>query len=494
MAGNVPGAMMSFLRAHREDKYLDYADLNKFLTDLSLQCGGVLRHFSIGQSVQGKELWGVRLTDNPDVHEYEPEFLYIGNIHGDETMSRELLIHFALDICDRYVANDKRIQWLVHNTDIYILFSANPDGFQALTRWNHNGWDLNRNFPDQVKGASPDTQPETTAIVNFLQQHSFSLGANLHAGSLVCNYPWDGRSSGELSVKVPSYCPDEALYHRLCRLYSEVHPEMHLSSVFKEGMTNGANYFTIYGGLQDYAYSQVGMVHVTLELGIIKNPPASTIPDVWKQNSEALYAYMEQVHTGVKGIVQCACMDGGRQITTPAEATLTFTPLAKASEEPAVSPMAQVIRTRTRPDLGNYHRVLLPGAYAVAVEGCGGAAFSGRLVVPEAVLPPGLRGAGPPALVADFTLQRSCDLHDARPAEWAQAESQSIVSAAALLAMGAGLDQALAHGALFLTGVVLTLTLFLVLAARRRKLNWHQQVAPSYCEVLTTGVVPDHDG
>lgn len=71
---------------------------------------------SIGKSIQGRELWVLRITDNPDSQEREPEVkctsilpwllpeahaptLDIGNIHGDETVGRENLIRCAYLRC-----------------------------------------------------------------------------------------------------------------------------------------------------------------------------------------------------------------------------------------------------------------------------------------------------------------------------------------------------------------------------------------------------------
>merc|ERR1712048_985334 len=51
--------------------YHDYAGLTGFLAELQTQCPDIVRYSSIGQSVQGRELWVVRITDNPDEQEDE---------------------------------------------------------------------------------------------------------------------------------------------------------------------------------------------------------------------------------------------------------------------------------------------------------------------------------------------------------------------------------------------------------------------------------------
>lgn len=60
----------------------------------------------------------------------EPEMKYIANMHGNEPIGRELLIHFAEFLCIQYYKKDFRIQRLVNETRLHILFSMNPDGFQ----------------------------------------------------------------------------------------------------------------------------------------------------------------------------------------------------------------------------------------------------------------------------------------------------------------------------------------------------------------------------
>src|SRR5690606_12829397 len=102
---------------------------------------------SAGRSVQGRELWYVEISDNVQDDEAEPKLLYIANMHGDETVGRELMIYLIRLLTDSY-AIDPRITSLVDHARIFIMPSMNPDGFEARRRYNARGIDLNRSFPD----------------------------------------------------------------------------------------------------------------------------------------------------------------------------------------------------------------------------------------------------------------------------------------------------------------------------------------------------------
>lgn len=128
----------------------------------------------------------------------------------------------------------------------------------------------------------------------------FVLSANLHGGALVASYPFDDSTSHAQSGTY-SASPDDAVFRHLANVYSSSHRTMHKGDScrgdqFKDGITNGAQWYDVSGGMQDFNYWQSNCFEITLELSCCKYPPASELPKEWENNRDALINYIQQVY------------------------------------------------------------------------------------------------------------------------------------------------------------------------------------------------------
>ena len=340
------------------EDYHNYIELTAFLQDIADNYPDITRLESIGQSVQGRELWVIEISDNPGVNEIEPEFKYIANMHGDETVGRELSLYLIEWLVEGY-GSDPRATDIINNTDVFIMPTMNPDGFEMGQRYNANGIDLNRDFPDQFTDVSNTTngrEPETRAVMEWTWEHHFVLSANMHGGALVANYPFDGPNSGSYSAS-----PDDDLFIHISLAYADAHPNME-SGGFSNGITNGAQWYAIFGGMQDWNYIWEGDCDITLEQHEIKWPNSNQLPGLWNEHREPMLSYLEEVHDGIRGIV------------TDAE-----------TGEPMVANISvQGIDHDITPDPenGDYYRLLTPGTYTLTAQAFGYLAQSETVTVP----------------------------------------------------------------------------------------------------------------
>ncbi|NWJ01192.1 CBPM Carboxypeptidase, partial [Crypturellus undulatus] len=219
-------------------------------------------------------------------------------------------------------------------------------------RYNHNGEDLNRNFPDAFEYNNVTLQPETRAVMNWIQSETFVLSANLHGGALVASYAFDNGNAATGTWKGYSRAPDDDVFVHLAKTYSYNHASMYKGAgcdnrqIFPEGITNGYSWYQLEGGMQDYNYIWGQCLEITLELSCCKYPPENQLEKFWRDNRVALVEYMKQVHLGIKGQVT----DGsGRPIPNA---------IVEAKGRSHVCPY------RTN-DHGEYFLLLLPGTYVI---------------------------------------------------------------------------------------------------------------------------------
>jgi carboxypeptidase D len=146
-----------FLEEQQDDDKLfvhhNYEDMKKMMETYAAKYPKISRLYDIGKTTENRDMLVMEISDNPGVHEPgEPEFKYIGNMHGNEVVSREILLHLMRYLLENYDKDDS-VKKLVDSTRIHIMPSMNPDGYEkseegkcdGITgRANANNVDLNR--------------------------------------------------------------------------------------------------------------------------------------------------------------------------------------------------------------------------------------------------------------------------------------------------------------------------------------------------------------
>ncbi|MBN2174603.1 MAG: T9SS type A sorting domain-containing protein [Bacteroidales bacterium] len=314
--------------------------------------------FSIGKSVEGRDLLFAKISKNIFNNEPEPRFMYTATIHGDETTGYILMLHLIDYMLSNYGSNDL-VTHLVDNLEIWINPLANPDGTYALgnnsvygaTRFNANGIDLNRNFPDPDEGPHPhneDWEPETLEFMALADSLFFTMSANFHGGAEVFNYPWD---------TWPRLHADDDWWQMVGRQWADSAQFYSPDGYFNDqnnGITNGYAWYTLAGGRQDYMNYFNHCREVTVEISNIKLMPENQLENYWEYNYRSFIHYMEQALYGVHGFVTDSVTGN------PLQASITFMDHDEDNSW-TVSGYAQ----------GSFFRMANPGIYDLLFEAAG---------------------------------------------------------------------------------------------------------------------------
>ncbi len=204
--------------------YYTYNEITQNLDQLSSLYPDIISEkISIGTSLEGRDIWAIKISDNHEIEEYEPQALYTGLHHAREPMSYMNLFYFMHWLGENYIT-DTLAQHIVDNRELWFIPAINPDGLVYNQSISPNGGgmqrkntrdtcsdtpigvDLNRNYsymwgydndgssPDgcseTYRGNSPFSEPETQAVRDFVEQHDFKINFNYHSYSDLLIYPF----------------------------------------------------------------------------------------------------------------------------------------------------------------------------------------------------------------------------------------------------------------------------------------------------------------
>ncbi len=286
------------------DTYPTYTQYDSIMQSFIKRYPSLCHLDTIGTSVNGKLVLALKISDNAAVDEDKPEVFYSSTMHGDEIGGFVLMLHFADYLLKNYSLSN-RVKNLVDNLEVWINPLANPDGTYGMgntinfpKRYNANGYDLNRNFPDPF---TPNTvkQKETLDMIKFMRKHKFVLSANFHSGSEVVNYPWD-RWLSKLHA-------DDSWFNAISRSYADTahfYAGPEYMNYLDNGVTRGALWYIIYGGRQDFMTWELHGREVTIELDDQFITPAAQLTLLWQNNWHSLLGYLENALYGIHGLVR----------------------------------------------------------------------------------------------------------------------------------------------------------------------------------------------
>jgi hypothetical protein len=283
------------------EAYPTYTQYDSIMQSFALGHPDLCRLDTIGTSVNGRLILALEITGSGGSDENRPEVFYTSTMHGDETAGFVLMLRLADYLLSNYQDN-QRVKDLMDNLRIWINPLSNPDGtynhgdaINNPVRYNANGVDLNRNFPDPLVPGRIQ-QKENVEMISFLRQHHFVISANFHSGVEVVNYPWDRWLN--------KYHADDKWFHDISRAYADTvhtHGEIGYMVFMNNGVTRGAVWYVVYGGRQDFVTQELHGREVTIELHDTYVTPATQLATLWEANWRSFLGYLENAMYGIHG-------------------------------------------------------------------------------------------------------------------------------------------------------------------------------------------------
>jgi hypothetical protein len=346
--GYYPIQMFNEARAYKHNpesktyQYYTYDEYVSFMNDIADNYADICSLYVAGTSVQNRQILFIKISQNPSQNNAKPKVKLTSTIHGDEVVGYDLMIRLIQYLTSEY-GIDEEITQLVDNTEIWINPLTNPDGYIAQERQNANGVDLNRHFPNFLTDDNNTFEGRETEIVTLMQfalDNKIQLSANFHGGAQVINYPWD---------TTLTLFPDDDLIRSLSLSYASLNPDLYYSTEFEDGITNGAQWYIIYGSLQDWDnyYNQV--FHITAEISNNKWPNPNTLDNFWNNNKNSLINYIKQAQRGFSGVVK----NSENQIL------------------PAKIELQDHLTIYNDAETGYFNRLVLPGTYNFLISSYG---------------------------------------------------------------------------------------------------------------------------
>lgn len=273
-----------------QDGITDYHTFGEMVAELNqvvLDHSPIVSIASIGTTYEGRDIWAMKISDNVQIEEDEPEAYFNCMHHAREWLTVEVCLYIITVLTDNYGLNST-ITDIVNSRQVWIIPMVNPDGRtydggddpSSYMNWRKNrspnwdgsrGTDLNRNYDFMWGGAGSSDQPgwanyrgsapfsefETQAIRDFVRQHDFVFSISYHSFGQLILYPWGNTHNAT---------DDDALFSALGVEMSNRITNLAGSSSPGYTPVQGSDLYLTSGSDDDWLYGEMGIYSFTIEV------------------------------------------------------------------------------------------------------------------------------------------------------------------------------------------------------------------------------------
>ncbi|MBY0518699.1 MAG: zinc carboxypeptidase [Bacteriovoracaceae bacterium] len=341
-----------------DPEYMNPAKIEARLQELAAKYPDLTQLRKVGESLEKRPIWAIKISDNPSVRETsEPTLLFNGMHHAREVMTPEV----AMDIADYLLSNynsDAKVRAWVESNEIWVMPMFNVDGNNRMwsqdSMWRKNargnfGVDLNRNYPSNwnacngssgstwsqtYRGTGPASEPETNVMMNFVSEIRPVFNISYHSYSELVLYPFGCRPMRTQTAAVV-----ESIGKEMGRLMN---------------YTPGTPWETLYnadGGDIDWMYMEMQVIPYVIEVNASEHGGFHPDYAQWRDKT------VVRNRAGWQLLLDRAAGPGVRGVVSSSKTGKLEIDIADASGN-------KIQIYKVNPD-GTYHIILNPGKYTL---------------------------------------------------------------------------------------------------------------------------------
>ncbi|MBI2520695.1 MAG: zinc carboxypeptidase [Bdellovibrio sp.] len=195
-------------------QYKTAQEIAAFLQQVNQRFPEITKLESIGKSVEGRDIWALKISDNASINEPEESKIFFNGMHhAREVMTPEIMIDLIEKLTQGYGSDDTITNW-VESNEVWVVPMLNVDGnnrvWTSNSMWRKNvaygqGVDINRNYPykwgscngssgstwsDTYRGPAAGSELETKAVMELVSRTRPVFSISYHSYSELVIYPY----------------------------------------------------------------------------------------------------------------------------------------------------------------------------------------------------------------------------------------------------------------------------------------------------------------